>query len=219
LASFPGSISGESRTGLSLPGLEGSTPAIGANFSVASHEVFYDSDRQRWFADIQVDASSHYFPFVRLALARYQPESVTDAHLSAVVTAEIVQITPYRAVTMTPSARDPDIMTVIVSGPPGGQSLSPVTGTPHSPNEIVVRLEKRVPGADDDLGWVPATWPGAVPDPAAQELWHGQIRLPADRTEGMYRLVIQEFDHVSRDDPGAGYPETRRLVFAETITL
>ncbi len=219
LASFPGSIASENRTGLSLPGLEGSAPAIGANFAVAAHEVFYDHERMRWFADIQVDASSHYFPFVHLALARYQPESVTDAHLSAVVVAEIVQITPYRSVTMTPSATDPDLVTVVVSGPPGGQSLSPVSFDHHSPNEIVIRLEKRLPGADDDLGWVPATWPGVVPDPPGQELWHGQIRLPTDRTEGMYRLVIQEFDHLSRDDPGAGYPETRRLVFAETITL
>jgi hypothetical protein len=58
-----------------------------------------------------------------------------------------------------------------------------------------------------------------VPDPTAQELWHGQIRLPADRPEGTYRLVIQEFDHLSRDDPDAGYPEMRRLVYAETIAL
>jgi hypothetical protein len=219
LASFPGSIAAESRTGLSVPGVEGSTPAIGANFAVAPHEVFYDSERMRWFADIQIDASSHYFPFVRLALARYQPESVTNAHLSAVVAAEIIQFTPYRSVTMTPSPSDPDLMTVIVSGPAGGQSLSPITAEHHSPNEIVVRLEKRLAGTDDDLGWVAATWPGSVPDPTAQELWHGLIRLPAERPEGTYRLVIQEFDHLSRDDPDAGYPEMRRLVYAETITL
>jgi len=46
--------------------------------AVAGHTVSYDQDRSLWYSDIQFDWSTKsgtsYFPFVRLALARYQPE-------------------------------------------------------------------------------------------------------------------------------------------------
>ena len=43
---------------------------------VAGHTVGYDPDRQLWYCDIQFDNPSAYTPFVRLALARYQPHSI-----------------------------------------------------------------------------------------------------------------------------------------------
>jgi hypothetical protein len=53
-------------------------------------------ERQLWYADIEIDAGPSYLPFVRLALVRYQPTSLPDAHLSRVVLAEFVQLTPDR---------------------------------------------------------------------------------------------------------------------------
>src|SRR5215207_3202949 len=44
---------------------------------VAPHDVFYDAERQLWFCDIEIDQGQSYWPFVRLALARYQPCSTT----------------------------------------------------------------------------------------------------------------------------------------------
>src|SRR5690606_39692998 len=37
------------------------------------HVVAYDEARQLWYCDIEIDAGPSYFPFVRLALARFQP--------------------------------------------------------------------------------------------------------------------------------------------------
>jgi hypothetical protein len=72
------------------------------------YPVQYNAERQLWFADIELDATAAYFPFVRLALARYQPHSVsmteeettTNVHLSRVVRAEFAQLVNDRAATV-----------------------------------------------------------------------------------------------------------------------
>jgi hypothetical protein len=48
-----------------------------------------------------MDAGEAYFPFVRLALARYQPQSVPDAHLSRVVLVDFAQLVPNRSASVT----------------------------------------------------------------------------------------------------------------------
>jgi hypothetical protein len=67
-----------------------------ARVVVAAHDVAYDASRKLWYCDIEIDAGDSYFPFVRLALARYQPQSVTGAHLSRVVMTDFIQIAPDR---------------------------------------------------------------------------------------------------------------------------
>ena len=49
---------------------------------VAAHDVHFDRDRKLWYCDIEIDPGDSYYPFVRLALARYQAHSVIGAHLS-----------------------------------------------------------------------------------------------------------------------------------------
>ena len=71
---------------------------------VAGHEVGYDDDRQLRYCDIESDAGASYLPFVRLALARYQPSSVSGAHLSRVVLSDFVQLTPDRNAGITRDA-------------------------------------------------------------------------------------------------------------------
>ena len=44
--------------------------------------VAFDADRGLWYCDIEIDTEAAYGPFVRLALVRYQPHSIPDAHLS-----------------------------------------------------------------------------------------------------------------------------------------
>jgi hypothetical protein len=59
---------------------------------IAPHDVFYDPDRQLWYCDIEVTWGASYYPFIRLALARYQPTSVPGAHLSKVVLADFMPL-------------------------------------------------------------------------------------------------------------------------------
>lgn len=92
-------------TVLTHPGFLNS-PADG-RVDIAPHDVFYDEERQLWYCDIEVTWGSAYFPFIRLALARFQPESVESAHLSNVVLADFMPLVPDRwlSVTQTSDAR------------------------------------------------------------------------------------------------------------------
>ena len=52
-----------------------------------------------WYCDLQLDAGASYFPFVRLALARYQPNSIAGEHLSRVVFPDFAQLVAERTAT------------------------------------------------------------------------------------------------------------------------
>lgn len=83
---------------------------------VAPHAVHYDPERRLWYCDIEIDAGVSYYPFVRLALARYHPASVQNCHLSPVVMADFAQIAPDRMVTVKSNAQDPKQRHVTVTG-------------------------------------------------------------------------------------------------------
>jgi len=68
---------------------------------VAPHDVFWDPDRRLWYCDIELPSTGAYFPFVRLALARYQPSALRHAHLSNVVLTDFASLAPHRSLTVT----------------------------------------------------------------------------------------------------------------------
>jgi hypothetical protein len=113
----------------------------------------YDSSRKLWFADIQLDVAETYFPFVRLALARYHPISIDGAHLSSVVLSDFVQVAPDRRVdyelgNVVPNGK----LKVTLRGPGHGFADGPMQGG----TIVVARLERREHGdamADEPLGW------------------------------------------------------------------
>ena len=84
-------------SGLSVP----ADPFMAAPVDVAPHDVFYDPDRQLWYCDIEIDHGASYYPFIRLALARYQPVSVGGAHLSNVVLADFMTLAAHRWLSVT----------------------------------------------------------------------------------------------------------------------
>jgi hypothetical protein len=81
------------------------TPAE-ARVNVAPHDVFFDEERQLWYSDIEVTWGASYYPFIRLALARYQPESINGAHLSNVVLADFMPLIPDRWLNVTHTRDD-----------------------------------------------------------------------------------------------------------------
>lgn len=68
---------------------------------IAPHDVFYDDERKLCYCDIEVTWGASYFPFIRLALARYQPSSADTAHLSSIVFADFMPLVPDRWLTVT----------------------------------------------------------------------------------------------------------------------
>jgi hypothetical protein len=84
-------------TGLTVPGDGFAAPPV----EVAPHDVFYSPERRLWYCDIEIDQHATYYPFIRLALARYQPTSITGAHLSHVVLADFMTLASDRWLSVT----------------------------------------------------------------------------------------------------------------------
>jgi hypothetical protein len=83
--------------------------------TVVGHEVFFDAERDLWYADVALTLPELAFPFVRLALVRFQPVSVNGCHVSSVVHADFAQLLPKRTLTVT--RLDAASMQIAFSGP------------------------------------------------------------------------------------------------------
>jgi hypothetical protein len=66
----------------------------------------FDEKRRQWYVDINMDPADAYFPFMRLALARYNPHSLQGVELSRIVVTEIIQLMPKRAASVTVARAD-----------------------------------------------------------------------------------------------------------------
>ncbi len=209
--------------------------------SVAAYDVGYDSDRRLWYCDIEVDPREAYFPFLRMGLARYQPKSVVDAHLSRIVMADFIQVTPDRSVTLTFDSGNPRKVRVGLTGVTYRASAA---GQFASEVEITVETAT---GPDGDLEWIPAegenSWGidriGGLGSKLWSGLWAGEIELPFDRGSQPARLVIREYEVLlgDGDSPpdnfdidGATLQEIqlagslnpdlrRRLVYADVVNI
>jgi hypothetical protein len=204
--------------------------------AVAGHEVAYDEERRLWYADIEINPHGSYFPFVRLALVRYQPNSVVrnnhDVKLSRVVQADFAQLAPGRLATVTPvNART---MNVVVGGV--GYIGS---ATRAQPSTMQVLVQTRPQGSTDEFTWHTVADSTAVLNAsrvvgqAGTWSWQGSVTLPADRGSLPFRLVLQEFEVFEadadspewRDVPGTNGAaavvdiHTDRLVYADVFEL
>ena len=84
---------------------------------VAGHKVHYDEIRKCWYSDISVPAARNSFlPWIRLGLARFQPDSIFGCHVSPVVLSAFCQFLPDRTVTVVRSGADPRMLQISVAG-------------------------------------------------------------------------------------------------------
>lgn len=217
------------QTGLSLDELPANLSANPKyQVSVAGYPVEYDDKRRLWYCDIELDAGPSYFPFVRLALARYQPKSVEGAHLSRVVLADFVQLAPDRTATVVFDTLDPERrkLKATVSGPAYSASHAG-----QSTSEVEVSVEKRSSVADEALCWIPASKDAfalqPVPGSNSTTVWSGDVTLPESLSSGSFRLVIREYERF-RVEGGKSLDldnitwvsnTERRLVYADVLEL
>jgi hypothetical protein len=169
--------------------------------AAAGHPVAYDPERKLWYSDIDIDAGPSYYPFVRLALARFQPCSVAGMELSRVFTADCVQTTPDRLLWTSPDPANPFGVKVSLSGLAPRACFNVVC-----PNRVIVRIEVGMPGNDSTV-WVPVDEPW-VPLAEMQvsktvTVWSGYLLLPQVRNAQRYRLVVEEYEFLNAD-PGRG---------------
>jgi hypothetical protein len=214
---------------------------------VVPYDVVFDDKRNLWYADIQLNPPGDvYFPFIRLALVRYQPNSVFPNHISPVVLTDYMQLTPDRELTVT--QKDSLTLTVMLKGAfPQG-----------TPTAVQVTLQEQSPSVlDPDLGWSKVvfdqtpqpnpTWltPYTVqPMGGASEVigFSGDIKLLKPRGTPGYRLLVTEYEKYNIDtdrpiqnrktdpvleprivvsvaDKPLTLPVGLRLVYAEAVSL
>jgi hypothetical protein len=213
----------------------------GPTVAVAAYAPVYDPDRRLWYCDLQIDPGQAYYPFVRLALARYQPRSVPGAELSRVVLAEFAQLAP-------------DRMLSVSRGALGAVNVS-VTGSSYSgtfneerTSEVQVSVERQTRPGGADLGWEPVpdsavvlthqritappapTIEGMKKTHVSMDVWRGSVSLPGEPSLGRFRLVVKELETYVRDvragDAGEGRGRlarpsnvATRVVYADTYVL
>lgn len=189
-------------------------------FDVAGHDMAYDPDRGLWFCDITFTAPAYfvpppaYTPFIRLALARYQPHSIEGVELSHVVLADFAQIVPNRTALLSINPGDQRQARLVVGG------LGPRV---PSRSEFQIVVQQRHPLVQSDLGWevapnsavtVTADTP-AVTDPDAV-LWAGKIAFNNVPAPGQFRVVVAEYEVFQTDPPDMSSSTTTsyRLVYS-----
>jgi hypothetical protein len=232
-ANFPRAA--RTATGRLLAETVGGRPAA---VSLTAYIPQYDEQLRLWSCDIDVDLgdladSTAYFPYVRLALARYQPYSVEPHHLSKVTTAEFVQLLPERTTTaaMTADGR----IGIELSGPTAANDVGQFAGegaTAMAASRRVVATVQQRGRRADDLEWEPAAPPVELTCTARGSgfAWTGRLTPPSGQfpAVSLYRLIIEEYETYFTDRTtalasvtanGVARPIARRLVHADCFAL
>jgi hypothetical protein len=209
--------------------------------TVLGYRPQYNAERHLWFVDVAIDPGDKFWPFVRLAVARYQPDSVDGCHLSKPVTCDFIQLMPER--TASVSRTDIRHVRVVVSGPVGtrGGSAQESFPPPRSlapeaigrNRKVVARLQKLDPNIPTDLGWdtVDAVelQVRGVGRTDAEAGWVGELTAPEDiplakpGAQPEWRVTIEEWEQLlgDRADLGERGPREweRRLIYADEVGL
>jgi hypothetical protein len=152
-----------------------------------------------------------YQPFVHLALARFQPNSLGGVELSAVTRLAWAQLAPDRSATVLLDALDLTKVTVTVAG----WSTTGTDAARNQPNTVSVILQTTSALNPGDLDWKtvgPADGQQLTPtgQPDGTTSWTSVLRLPQARLLTTFRLVITEQEQYS----GGG-----RLVYSDAIRI
>jgi hypothetical protein len=220
--------------GLTLEELHTSVKVV-----VAGHEVHFDRQRKLWYCDIEINPGDTYYPFVRLALARYQPHSLPNAHLSRVVMSDFIQLAPDRTAQVDLAEGAAAVTVKGFSGRNIVADLGEATITlddvivsgSSSPNTTMrAALERKIPGVPGDLGWERVGGEVTLQAKTAgfHVTWTGAVGLPEGAVEsGEYRLVVTEAETYLRDlipgDPNYSTSPVdfvrERVVYADIFEL
>lgn len=182
--------------------------------TVCAFEVKPDVARQLWYCDIEIDPGKAYYPFIRLALARYQPNSIYGAHLSRVVLTDFAQLIPERSTSVSPNPKAPNSLLVAVKGVRA--NVPPM----RTARVEAVLEEANIEGAGD-LAWGPVP-NGVIPLESVDETqWMASVPLPTASQGKQRRIVIKEYEVFSQLSEADSVLRTveERLVYADVISV
>lgn len=181
----------------------------GASVAVVGYDaVFADG---RWVADVELPgvAASSYRPFVRLVVARYQPESLPNLEISGPVTCDLVQLMPDRTLTVDTSAPGRVVVRLDGLGPEGPTTnrYAVISETLDQPSGTDV---SRLEGPD-----APAVW-------RAQSVSTGRLgeTVEVPRAAGRTRVRVREVEMAGDGPDALSLRELDdRVVFSDIVDL
>jgi hypothetical protein len=188
---------------------------------LACYAPTFDPGSRRWFCDVDLDTGDAYFPFVRLALVRYQAHALPGCHVSPVVLADVVQTLPDRTLAVTADASGS--VRLALSGPTYTAIRGPdgVRRDPAALARVVATVERRNPRiADDVLGWQAVEGrevelAGTVAGPSAT--WSGDVDVSGLEADAA-RIRVVEYDHFASDPEIADLDGlVPRVVYADVV--
>lgn len=214
---------------------------------VLGYQPEYHPGRELWFVDVAMDPGDSLWPFVRLAVARYQPDSLPGMDLSPVALTDWVQPLPERIATA--NRRTEDTVRLTVTGPISLTRLPRVRGGleggsgegegPLTAADALLRASREVfatvqeaPGPDGgDLEWVDhdrVRLP-LVGLKGARATWSAELPLPeavpmaTPGSSQRFRVLVEEIEHFDAD-PEEGPKESgvgvaSRLIYADHFPL
>jgi hypothetical protein len=209
----------------------GCKPEENFHVAVMGFQPEFDPERALWRCDIEMDAGRFYSPFVRLGLARYQPDSLigdSDCKLSAVVQAEFMQLTPDRFATM--QYESDYRVNLRISGFSYRSRRSEEAGPSiPGPSVVKVAIEERCKDLHGSLRWqripVSENADKTLYDPlvsnnsGGETVWEFPLTLPRSRKVSRYRVVIYESEEIAqdKDNDAINYEKGYRIVYADVL--
>lgn len=214
--------------------------------SLALYQPQYHEAEQRWYVDVVIKPDDNaYYPFVRLCLARYQPNAIEGCELSEIVSTEFIQLIPERVASVqvrTAMAKTSEL-DITLAGP-SSLRLSEdiqVPGAGQLPcNRIVVRVDqahgpRSSSNTQRDIAWVPVSTLNGQEE-TELEYHNGLWVLPRNKPlsyrldpDAVYSVYLEELQAIKVDKeptspplvhpylPESQYNE--RLVYVDRVIL
>jgi hypothetical protein len=179
--------------------------------SILSYEAKLDGSDGTWFCDIAIDHGDSYFPFVQLGLVRYQPHAVNGLELSYPVPV-YAQIPPHRegkVVFGDDFSFDIEVRGIGFHMSNSGRSEDGKDVDFPTMDITLMRAGGSAPDATGPaINWQPAFDRAHHPiqfidvrprQRGAELVWTMKIRLPSNRSDFSYAVLIEEYEHMATD--------------------
>jgi hypothetical protein len=212
------------------PAAVGCDPNEEFRISVVGFQPEFDEERGLWRCDLEMDPGQAYFPFVRLALARFQPDSLrdeNDCRLSAVVQAEFMQLTPDRFASM--KYESAHRVTMTVTGFSYRSRSAAIGQFTDDTGLMKVAVEERCKDSKGSMRWLRISVnqnqseyveaKTSFDQSTGETTWTFDISLPRSRKVTRYRLVIMEYEEIAQDQGNdhVNFVDGRRIVYADVL--
>ncbi|MEV5054343.1 hypothetical protein [Arthrobacter sp. LAR12-1-1.1] len=204
--------------GITVPGAPGP-------LRIAYFTPEFDPETKSWFCDVELATESAYMPLLRLALVRYQPQSVPGMHASSVVLTDLTTVLADRTLSLTTPHGDAEVVEITVTGPSytSLRGSGPARTDALARARIVATIEERdATIADETLGWHPID--GARVElqgsmNAENTTWSGQLELPA-AAGAARRITVVERDYLAADaETSDDHGLAGRVVYADSVRI